>query len=212
MATTNLNSQSLGDILVESGNGIPDHTSPKGTYYTNIDTQTIFMNLDGTSSGWVSLNKLGWGEMLFNDNGATTYAALSANVWAATNGAAVPWVLNSGSFGFEEANNGELRVKTGFGGTYKIILTCTVGLASGTAGYILSMGFSLNNTEPVDGYWSEGELDGGDAGTLARKTLVVNNTISLSDGDFCGMNIRSNSAVPTLKLYGANLLLQRIGD
>jgi hypothetical protein len=211
MATTNLNTQSLGDILVESGNGIPDHTSPKGTYYTNIDTQTIFMNLDGTSSGWVILNKLGWGEMLIHDNGATTYAALTAGVWAATNGEAVPWVFNDG-YGFEMISNGELRVRNGFGGTYRVIITCTVGIASGTGGYTISMGFGVNGNTPIDGYWSEGQLDGNDAGALARKTLIINNTISLSDGDYTGMYIREGSGTPTLKLYGANILLQRIGD
>ena len=193
MATTNLNSQSLGDILVESGNGIPNHTSPKGTYYTNIDTQTIFMNLNGTSSGWVTLNKLGWGELLFNDNGATTYAALSANVWAATNGGAVPWVLNSGSFGFEEINNGELRVKTGFGGTYRILQTCTVGLASGTAGYIMSMGFSVNDNDPVNGYWSEGGLNG-NIGTTVE------------------MAVSNNSGTQNIDVSEANITIMKIGD
>ena len=42
MATTNLNTQSIGDILIESGNGSPDHISPIGSYYTNEDSGTIY--------------------------------------------------------------------------------------------------------------------------------------------------------------------------
>ena len=47
MATTNLNSKSLGDILLESGNGSPDHTSPSGSLYSYTDTGKVYRNIDG---------------------------------------------------------------------------------------------------------------------------------------------------------------------
>ena len=50
MATTNLLSQSLGDILVETGNGTPNHTSPSGAVYTDQDTGFQYLNLDGSTT------------------------------------------------------------------------------------------------------------------------------------------------------------------
>lgn len=49
MATTNLVSQSYGDVLLESGSGTPDHTSPKGSIYVDIDAPTIYKNVDGAT-------------------------------------------------------------------------------------------------------------------------------------------------------------------
>ena len=72
MATTNLESQSLGGILVQSGNGTPDHTAPSGSYYTNIDTGTLFINSAGSSTGWETLNKVAWGEMYIQTNTTNT--------------------------------------------------------------------------------------------------------------------------------------------
>ena len=72
MATTNLQTQSLGNILVESGDGTPNHTSPKGSYYTNITTGSIFINNTGDSTGWEMLNKVAWGEMYIQSNTTNT--------------------------------------------------------------------------------------------------------------------------------------------
>ena len=61
MATTNLISKSLGDILLESGNGSPDHTSPKGSLYVDQDTAKVYQNTDGATN-WQSYQTVAYGE------------------------------------------------------------------------------------------------------------------------------------------------------
>ena len=105
MPTTNLQTQSLGNILVESGNGTPDHTSPKGSYYTNITTGSLFINSDGTSLGWEMLNKVSWGEMYIQSN--TTNTTTTTN-WVSTTG--LTWSFAGGN-GTEMVTNGKLRIR-----------------------------------------------------------------------------------------------------
>jgi len=50
MATTNLVSQSYGDVLLECGSGSPDHTSPKGSLYMDLDVPEFYNNRDGTTT------------------------------------------------------------------------------------------------------------------------------------------------------------------
>lgn len=55
MATTLLVSQSYGDVLLECGNGTPDHTSPIGSVYMDYDSPPKFYkNTDGGTT-WVEL-------------------------------------------------------------------------------------------------------------------------------------------------------------
>ena len=49
MATTNLSSSSSGDILIENGNGTPDHTSPLGSPYVDLDTGLHYVNTGGST-------------------------------------------------------------------------------------------------------------------------------------------------------------------
>ncbi len=46
MATSDLVSTSFGDLLLECGSGSPDHTSPKGSLYSNHDTGRRYINTD----------------------------------------------------------------------------------------------------------------------------------------------------------------------
>jgi hypothetical protein len=54
MASTNIKSLSLGGILIQSGNGVPDHISTKGTQYTDLDTAIEYINKDGVAA-WYEL-------------------------------------------------------------------------------------------------------------------------------------------------------------
>lgn len=49
MATTNLKSNSIGDIKDQIGNGIPDHVAKIGSYYTDLDTGEKYTNVDGNT-------------------------------------------------------------------------------------------------------------------------------------------------------------------
>ena len=57
MATTNLTSKTIGDIRVEHGSGAPDHTSPKGSRYTDVATAKLYENTDGATT-WVEIPNL----------------------------------------------------------------------------------------------------------------------------------------------------------
>lgn len=56
MATTNLISTSFGDALLECGNGVPDHTSPKGSMYMELNSSPprFYKNTDGAIT-WLEI-------------------------------------------------------------------------------------------------------------------------------------------------------------
>jgi len=61
MATTNLITRSHGDIVFQHGNGTPDHASPLGSEYVDLDTGLHYTNTGGVS--WSSGGG-GGGDML----------------------------------------------------------------------------------------------------------------------------------------------------
>ncbi len=77
MATTNLISQSMGDILVETGNGTPDHTSPRGSTYVDQDTGIIYTNTDGAVN-WVDYNTFTYANMWLTGNTTNTTVTVSS--------------------------------------------------------------------------------------------------------------------------------------
>jgi len=209
MATTNLQSQSLGDILVESGNGTPDHTSPKGSYYTNIDTGTLFINSNGTSTGWETLNRVAWGDMYIQDN--TTNTA-GTTAWVSLSG--LSWNFAGGN-GTEMSPTGKLKIKPNKGGTYLVNATGTVQVQGVASAWTFFLGVSKNGATPASGFWQSCMLDGA-LSTVATdeddKTLMINNTLSLLAGDTLEMAIRMDSTTPTGRLESGNIFVYRIGD
>lgn len=209
MATTNLQSQSLGDILVESGNGTPDHTSPKGSYYTNITTGTLFINSNGTSTGWETLSKVVWGDMYIQSNTTNTAGTTS---WVSLTG--LTWFYCCGN-GTEMTTNGKLRIKTNKGGTFLVNATGTVQVQGVASAWTFFLGVSKNGATPADGFWQSCMLDGALSATATDeddKTLMINNTVSLSAGDTLEMALRMDSTTPTGRLESGNIFVYRIGD
>jgi len=209
MPTTNLQSQSLGNILIESGTGTPDHTSPKGSYYTNITTGSLFINSNGTSTGWEMLNKVAWGEMYIQSN--TTNTTTTTN-WVSTTG--LTWSFAGGN-GTEMTTNGRLRIRQNKGGVYYILATGSVQVQNVASAYTFFFGVSKNGATPSDGFWQGGMLGGALTATVAEeddKTFSVTNFVSLSAGDTLEIALRSSSAVPLARLEAANIFIYRIGD
>ena len=209
MSTTNLQTQSLGNILVESGNGTPDHTSPKGSYYTNITTGSLFINSDGTSLGWEMLNKVSWGEMYIQSN--TTNTTTTTN-WVSTTG--LTWSFAGGN-GTEMVTNGKLRIRPNKGGVYYLLATGSVQIQNSFASYTFFFGVSKNGAIPDNGFWQGGMLDGNLSVTVTEeddKTFSVTNFLSLSAGDTLEIALRSSSAVPVARLEASNIFIYRIGD
>jgi len=79
MATSNLVTKSLGSVEFGSGSGLPNHNAPKGSYYINIDTNRIYVNLTGLSNGWSSVSKNQNAEIYIQNNTLTTTTA--TNSW-----------------------------------------------------------------------------------------------------------------------------------
>lgn len=209
MATTNLESQSLGGILVQSGNGTPNHTSPKGSYYTNITTGSLFINSDGTSSGWEMFNKVTWGEIYIignttNTAGTTSWVSLTGLTWSFT-----------GGNGIEMLVNGKLRVKENKGGTYFLLATGSVQVQGVASAYDFFLGVSKNGATPANGFWQAAMCDGALSATATDeddKTLSINNIVSLSAGDTLEMAMRMSSTIPNGRLETGNIFIYRIGD
>lgn len=210
MATNNLQSQSLGGILVESGNGTPNHISPKGSYYTNIDTGTLFINSNGTLSGWESLNKVAWGEIYIQDN--TINITSGSTAWVSLTG--LTWNYTGGN-GVDTPTNGKLRVKNNKSGTYLVLATGTIQIQQTASQYTYFLGISKNGNIPTDGFWQACMLDGNLSATAANeddKTLMINNTIFLSANDTLEMVLRRDSTLAFARLESGNIFIYRIGD
>ena len=52
MASSNIKSISIGIMVIQNGNGIPDHIAPKGTVYTDLDAVIEYINKNGVAT-WV---------------------------------------------------------------------------------------------------------------------------------------------------------------
>lgn len=209
MATTNLQSQSLGGILIESGNGTPDHTSPKGSYYTNITTGSLYINSDGGSSGWEMLNRNAWGEIYIQANGTNTAGTTN---WVSLTG--LTWSYTGGN-GIDMVTNGKLRVKPNNGGLYFLFSVGSIQVQNVASAYDFFLGISKNGATPQPGFWQGAMCDGNLTATAAEeddKTLSINNIVSLSDGDTLEMAMRMSSAVPQGRLESGSIFIYRIGD
>lgn len=209
MATTNLQSQSLGGILIESGNGTPNHISPRGSYYTNIDTGSLFINSSGTSTGWEMMNKVAWGEIYLQANGTDTPGTTN---WVSLSG--LSWNFTGGN-GVEMSPRGKIRVKSGKGGLYHLLAVGSIQTQLVTSSWDFFLGVSKNGLTPSDGFFQGCQLDGNLTATAAEeddKSLTITNIISLSAGDTLEMSLRMSSTTPTGRLESGNIFIYRIGD
>ena len=55
MATTNLSNLYSGDICIQTGNGVPNHTAPKYSMYTDLNTGIVHQNTTGVAL-WIPID------------------------------------------------------------------------------------------------------------------------------------------------------------
>ena len=67
MATTNLITKTVGEILIQNGNGTPNHTAPLGSTYVDKDTGLNYINNNG-ATGWDEDNSLSSADQIKLDN------------------------------------------------------------------------------------------------------------------------------------------------
>ena len=196
MATTNLISKSLGDILTESGNGSPDHVSPKGSLYTDKDTAKIYQNKDG-SNNWYELNTIAYGEVYFVENtNATTIN--TQNVWESAN------VTYTGgtNVGFS-ADTSSLTLLNGYDGFYEIRGDATISYVAGTNNY--EVGLSINGGDPLSGTYGGSLIDS----TYTRQHIGFDTVQYLTGGTTLSFDIRNITNTDNVILRHGQIVTRR---
>jgi len=199
MPTSNLRSKTLGDILIQSGQGTPDHIASKGSFYTNETTGIIHSNLDGIS-GWTSLNTVSFGDMYILAN-ATQTTISSTNVWVPTTG--LTWTAGSNN-GFL-VSGGKLVTGTGRGGRYEIFCNATLAVV-GTGNY--EVGVSKNGATPVSGAYNGCSV----LSTVPTAGITISASVSLVAGDTVELAVRNVLNTNNIIVKHASIFLTRIGD
>lgn len=196
MATTNLITKSLGDILTESGNGSPDHVSPKGSLYTDKDTAKIYQNKDGTNN-WYELNTIAYGEVYFVENtNATTIN--TQNVWESSN------VTYTGgtNVGFS-ADTSSLTLLNGYDGFYEIRGDSTISYVAGTNNY--EVGLSINGGDPLSGTYGGTLIDA----TYSRQYVGFSTIQYLTGGTTLSFDIRNITNTDNVILRHGQIVTRR---
>lgn len=199
MATTNLKSKTLGLVLVQSGDGTPDHTAPRGSYYTNKTTGTTFINTDG-STGWDALNRIAYGEIYIQDN-ATTTTISTTNTWVALN--TLTWT--EGNVNGFTLSSGRLLVSTGRDGRYLVIATATLDYVA-VSNY--EVGISKNSGLPASGLYAGASL----TSTVPTAGVSIIGHIDLVAGDTVELSVRDINNTNNVTLKHGGIILKRIGD
>lgn len=198
MATTNLNSKSIGDVLAQSGNGTPDHTAPKGSIYSNLDTGSVHTNLTG-SNVWSVMVGVVYGFGFYQDN--TTQTTISTtNTWVGVNNN----LISGDSNGITTSTN-TLVLGTGRSGVYEITLCGTIAFVTGTNSY--QLGISINNTVPADGRFAGNTL----SATFTRANITAKAIVTLTAGDNIRIAARNITANSNIIVRNAQLFLRKIG-
>jgi hypothetical protein len=198
MATTNLISKSLGDVLTESGNGTPDHTSPLGSLYSDKDTGVVWRNIDSGTS-WEKLSTVAYGHGYYNDN--TTSTTISqANTWFPVGNNFTEGL----SVGFS-ASTDTLVVEPGYGGDYEIRADVTIDYTTASGNY--EVGVSINQNDPTDGCFNGAYL----TTTYIKSCIsIICPTKTLSAGDTISLDIQNRTGAVNGEVTHAQISVRRV--
>jgi hypothetical protein len=199
MATTNLISKSLGDLLTESGNGTPDHTSPMGSLYTDKDTGNVWRNTDAGTT-WEKLQTVAYGEGYVQNNTSTLTGFGSPNLWTATGISLTEGIVN----GFS-GNTQFLVALDGYDGDYEVKLDATLTHNAGSPNY--EVGISVDGLDPVSGAYSGCYLDS----TQSSQHIGVQTLINLSGGTTLNIDLRNLTDTSSVYLEHAQLFARKVG-
>jgi hypothetical protein len=197
MATTNLISKSLGDILTESGNGTPDHVSPKGSLYTDKDSGYLYQNRDGNVQ-WEKFNSVAYGEAYFQNNTSAT-TINTVNVWEP----AVYPFTEGDVLGFS-ADTTTLSLLNGYDGDYEIIGDVTIEYVAGTNNY--EVGLSINGNDPQAGTFQGCLIDA----TYTRQHIGFATIQSLSGGTSLSLDVRNITNNDNVILTHGHIFTRRL--
>jgi len=184
MATTNLISRTVGTLLFESGNGVPNHTSPTGSIYADLDSSINYINRStgGSGTSWLEQHKSLWrGGMEFEDltveapNGWVQFTETGFFTQEAQ-------IRTNEGITLDAATN-DYRLNVDNAGTYLISLSCTV---SSTAAGLQQIGVCINgvatpsNGDIIQRYLNSTVHQSAHFNVCTIKTLAANDKISFS--------------------------------
>jgi hypothetical protein len=197
MATTNLISKSLGNVLTQSGNGVPDHTSPAGSLYSDIDSGILYQNSNGTTA-WFPLQTVAYGEGYYQESGTTTTIG-TINTWVGVGNT----FLVSDSVGVSGSTN-TLVLKSGYDGRYEVRGDVTISYVAGTNNY--EVGLSVNNVVPAAGTYGSATIDV----TYTRQHIGFQTIVNLVGGDNLRLAVRNTTSTNGVIIRHAQLFLRKV--
>lgn len=203
MATTNLISKSLGDVLSETGNGTPNHFSPKGSTYIDQDTAIIYVNTDGDGT-WVDKNKISYGNMYISGN-ATVITPVVTNTWYSLSGAT--WSAGTTNGVTFSGGQDTLNVQTGKSGKYLVFGNGRINRQ--TANAVYELGISKNGVAPTAGFYFKSSTDSTETTSSINVhgyfDLVGDDTIQLAVRNITTTNniLVSESSLTIIKLFNS---------
>jgi hypothetical protein len=197
MATTNLISKSLGDVLTESGNGSPDHVSPKGSLYVDKDSGILYQNIDGNVE-WRDMVSVAYGYAYYQDNtNATTIN--TTNTWTAVGN-----TFTEGPVVGFSANTDTLVLLSGYDGDYQVKGDVTLSYVAGTNNY--EVGLSVNGNNPANGTYGGSLIDA----TYTRQHIGFDTTLSLTGGTTLELAVRNLTNTDNVIIRHAQLAVRRL--
>jgi hypothetical protein len=199
MATTNLISKSLGDLLTESGNGTPDHTSPKGSLYSDKDTGVVWVNTDDATA-WQKLNSVAYGEVVIEGNTTSATTISSANQWTPSG----VGIVEGFTVGFSGSSQ-YLILKNGYDGDYSVRLDATLSHIAGTPNF--EVGISVNDNDPLAGRYSGCYIDS----TQSSQHVGVQSIINLTGGTKLSVDIQNLTDTSNVYLEHLQLFARKVG-
>jgi len=198
MSTTNLISKSLGDVLLESGNGTPDHISPKGSLYVDQDSGVAYQNKNNATA-WAILNSVAYGEGYYQNN-ATQTTISTVNTWVAVGN-----TLIAGTNRGFSANTSTLVVLPGYDGKYEVRGDVTIEHVGGTPNF--EVGLSINGAVPVAGTYNGNQVDA----TFTRQHIGFSTIANLVGGDTLQFGVRNITGTNNVIIRHAGLFIRKNG-
>ena len=197
MATNNLISKSLGDLLMESGNGVPDHTSPKGSIYTDQDTGVLWQNTNGTTA-WGHLTTVAYGEGGYQDND-TTITIATLDQWVDVGNTLTEGVV----VGFS-ANTDTLVLLDGYDGQYEVRGDVTIVYVAGSDNF--EVGLSVDGAQPIAGTYNSGHV----TSVFTAQHIGFQTIVDLVGGETLSFDIRNTSNNDDVKVKHAQLFARKL--
>lgn len=207
MATTNLISKSLGGVLTESGNGIPNHISPKGSTYVDQDSGIKYINTNGVSQ-WRSINNVVYAKNTLTGN-TSEINGVSTGLWypLETNFATgtIPWSAST-TYGITyTATTNQFIID--YGGQYGIGMNATFDRVS-LNDTRFRMGVAIDSIIQTNRDTALCSINSSET----KATTSLYNVYNLSGNTTVEMVVSNTTSTTNILVSEANITITRIGD